>query len=249
MMIPVPGKAVVSGRKQTAKDVDFIKPGETLRREVINKLGEPDWSFDDYRIIAYTWETMEAFMIWGLGPGAAGAEPVSRPYVLLISFSSDDRVSHFEIDDRWPLETVREKAQDWAKEHGITRMDETGIRLFPNRSIIYIYRPGGFSDAPLMVPPEVSLDGRLVAALRKGTYIAVVVLTGWHTVSVDPDPSSNTFLRPDQTPIRTVTLEAKPDRASYLEVKIRWGFGALDPLLTVRPEADATPVIEKLDPT
>ena len=185
--IPVPGKKVVQGERLTKEDIHFIKPSVTTRSELIDKLGDPDWHFDNYRIIAYTWRTIGAYILWpeqgwfGVG---LDTKPISKPYVLLITFDSEDRVSHFDLNARLSS-TVRKHAKKYAKKQGLIKQELlSSLSPLVDQSIIYIYRPGGSRDAPLLHAPLVSINGKKVAELLKGTYKTIIVPPGHYSIAV-----------------------------------------------------------------
>lgn len=256
VIVPVPENEVLSGREITNENLAFIKQGVTSRNEVIQELGPPAMDFKELRATAYSWEVLGYYMPWVIGgglSGAGGVAKIGKPYALLIAFDKDDHVSKFEIKERWPLDTLRSHAVKWIKRENLDVQEPPDefvtLELPKTQAVLYIYRPGGFGDAPLLIQPAVSVDGQLVAELRKGGYIARLLHPGFHTVSVDPDPNPTSFLRPEQTPIRTFSFDALPAKAYYLKVRVKWGWGKLDPELTIYPPEDAVPVIKKLKPT
>ena len=95
-----------------------------------------------------------------------------------------------------------------------------------------------------------SVDGQLFAELRKGAFVSVPLAAGTHEVAVDPVPDAT--LRRNLSasrPIRTMTIDAAADSTYYLELWVRFGFGALDPALELRSAAAAEPVIRRMRPT
>jgi hypothetical protein len=97
--------------------------------------------------------------------------------------------------------------------------------------------------------PVVSVDEKAVAELRKGEYISTVLLPGFHVVSVNPDPNPTSLLRPEQRPVRAFSFDALPNTAYYLKIRVRWGWGALEPELTIYHAEEAVPVIKELRAT
>ncbi len=256
IIIPVSDGKALSGRKITAENTTFIKSGVTTRREVIQTLGQPDMDFKDLRIIAYSWNVLGAYVPWVVGTpggGGAGIMEISDKYVLLIAFEKEDRVSRFEIKKLWPLDTIRDHVLKWTGREGIDvpkpSTHVVGVEIPKDQAVLYIYRPGGWGDAPLLHQPVISVDEKAVAELRKGEYISTVLQPGFHVVSVNPDPNPTSPLRPEQRPVRTFSFDALPNTAYYLKIRVRWGLGALDPELTIYPAEDAVPVIKELRPT
>jgi hypothetical protein len=258
IIIPVPDGEVLSGSKITSENIAFIEQGITSRSDVIQKLGPPYMDLKELRTIAYTWDVLGVYMPWiagypTVGGGYGGVEKIGKPYVLLIAFDKDDHVSKFEIKERWPLDTVKSHVIKWIERENFDvptlPNDFVALELPEGQAGLYVYRPGGWRDAPLLHQPAVSIDGEVVAELRKGGYITRVLQAGLHTVSVNPDVDVTTSLNPDKIIVRTFSFDALPDTAYYLEVRVKYGFGALDPELTIRPPKDAMPVLKELKPT
>jgi hypothetical protein len=212
--------------------------------------------FKDLRIIVYSWNVLGAYVPWVVGKprgGGAGIMEISDKYVLLIAFEKEDRVSRFEIKKLWPLDTIRDHALKWTEREGIDAPKSStsfvGVEIPKDQAVLYIYRPGGWGDAQLLHQPVVSVDEKVVAELRKGEYIATVLQPGFHVVAVNPDPNPTSLVRPEHRPVRTLSFDALPDTAYYLKIRVRWGWGALDPELTIYPAEDAVPVIKELRAT
>lgn len=256
IVIPVSDGKVTSGRKLTGQDTVFLNQGFTTREEVVREIGQPDMDFKDLRIIAYDWNVLSAYVPWVIGTyggGSAGIMEVSDKHILLIAFDKEDRVLSFAIDKLWPFDTIRGHALNWIEREGIDvpgpSTDFVMVEIPKDHAVLYIYRPGGWGDAPLLLTqPAVSVDERVIANLRKGGYTSTVLQPGLHTVSVNPAPDGS-LLRPEQRPVRTFSFDALPDTAYYLKIRIRSGWGALDPELTLHSAEDAMPVIKKLRPT
>jgi len=256
IVIPVSDAEVTSGRKIGAENIAFFKQGVTTRAEVIQALGQPDIDFKDLRIIVYHWSVRSAYVPWVVGSGGGGTGDImeiSDKYTLLIALDEKDYVSRSEITKVWPGTPIRSHTLKWVEREklDVPKPSDRFVALEPpkGQAVLYVFRPGDWGDAPLLHQPAVSIDGSLVAELRKGGYISTTLEPGSHEVSVDPVPLLTTLPRPEQRPIRTLSFDATPDKVYYLKVKIKWGFGALDPELTMHTAAEAVPVIEKLRPT
>jgi len=256
IIIPASKHEVLSGHKITSENIAFIEQGITLKSDVIQELGPPYMDFKELRTIAYSWEVLDAYMpyIIGAGYGAAGGVlEIGKPYVLLIAFDKDDHVSKFEVKARWPLDTVKSHAIKWIEGENLDvpkpPNEFVASGLPKGQAVLYIYRPGGWRDAPLLHQPAVSIDGEVVAELHKGGYLARVLQPGLHTVSVNPEPHYTSFLKPEEKPVRMISFDALPDKAYYLKVRVRYGWGALDPELTILPAEDAMPILKELKPT
>lgn len=247
IIIPASEGEVMSGRKITSENIEFIKQGITSRNEVIQKLGRPYMDFEDLQTIAYFWEVLGYYMPWialGYYGGGGWVEKIGKTYALLIAFDKDDYVSKFEIKALWPLDTIRGHAIKWMERENFDVPQPTNefvaSEIPKGLSIIYIYRPGGWRDvSQLFKQPTVSIDGEVVAELHQGGYVAKVLKPGLHNVSV--------FLKSKERPDRMFSFDTLQDTAYYLELCI--SFVALGPKLTIRSTEDAMPVLKELKPT
>lgn len=76
--------------------IAFIKPGYTSKEEVLLKLGEPEYVWDNGRKFVYHWKVTRGYLIYG-GGYTGGINSLAKDYVLLIHFEQDDHLSRFEI--------------------------------------------------------------------------------------------------------------------------------------------------------
>jgi hypothetical protein len=256
IVIPVSNGEVTSGRRLTQENIAFLKQGVTTRTEVIQTLGQPDMDFEDLRTIVYQWEIHSADFPWiivSTGETTGGALKVSDRHALLIAFDGKENLLRSEITKVPPNTPLRTHTVKWAEQQKIDTLKPSErfvtLKHTEKQAVLYIFRPGGWSDAPLLHQPAVSIDGMLVAELRKGGYIACALKPGSHEVSVNPVPHQTTSLRPEERPIRTISFDAQPDAAYYIKVRIKWGLGALDPELTTYSADEAVPILQKLRPT
>lgn len=256
IVIPVSDGEVTSGRKIGVENIAFFKQGVTTRAEVIQTLGQPNIDFKDLRVIVYHWSVRSAYVPWVVGSGGRGTGDImeiSDKYTLLIALDEKDYVLRSEISKVWPGTPIRSHTLKWVEHEKLNapKPSDRFVALDPpkGQAVLYVFRPGDLGDAPLLHQPAVSIDGSLVAELRKGGYIATTLEPGSHYVSVDPGFHQATPFRPEQTPVRTLSFDATADKVYYLKVTIRWGFGTLDPELTMNTATEAVPVIKKLRPT
>jgi hypothetical protein len=123
LIIPVKETAV-SGDVIAEEQLAFIESGVTTRREVLDRLGEPDVIWEQEQILAYNWTTRHAIVPW-VAPApysaAGGVEDITRDYVLLIQFGDDDRVSQYEITTRSTSDSYGKHLAKWAEPKGRKR--------------------------------------------------------------------------------------------------------------------------------
>ncbi|ABC76885.1 hypothetical protein [Syntrophus aciditrophicus] len=255
--IPVPEKEVISGKEIKGENVAFIKTGATTREEVIEKLGKPYSIIEDIRVISYKWEMLSAYVPWIIGGGysaSGGVLSVPSPKVFFVQFDENEHVIQFEIITQSPLETIRESAIRWVEKHPETsshkRPEEYSALLIPrDKAMICVYRPGGFTDAPLLHAPAVFLDDtdNLLAELRKSTYVTAIVPTGIHSITVDSLPGSpRKYFSVQGEHITTLTIDVSAGRIYYIKLRITHGFGELKPILTLLSEEEAMSVLKEL---
>jgi hypothetical protein len=87
-----------------------------------------------------------------------------------------------------------------------------------NRGVIYIYRPSTYVMA--LMSALISVDGKQVAVLRNGGYVAVPVDAGEHTISHEWDSGILGNSRLEGRVISTV-IDVKSLSASYVSLSSR----------------------------
>ena len=256
--IPMP-ETPVAGKEIKSEQVTFITPGSTLREDVIRELGQPYAEFPDLRILAYTWEMHGGEVIWAAGgPGGSGAGTIGmyKYYSLLIAFDPADRIVTFEkVVSTWPWETGRELALKWAEKQGLAVPKAPSMFVAQEiplgQSTLYVYREGGFWDNPSLpnLAPEVGVDGKVFGWLRKGEYLAIILVPGAHTVTVDYLHRRYLALTAWdrvhlKSTVTSIDVQTSPGQAYYVAVQPRQGT----PLLTVRSEEEALPTLKEMKP-
>ena len=251
-VVPV-HESVIAGTAIARDTLRLVRIGVTTRDSIVAALGPAAIEFPDIRTIAYPWQARWAKMLWVIPFGAAGVEDLGRTHVLLFAFDSLDRVLAFDLNRRQGG-TLRSHALRWIERDrlDIPRPSSRFVSapVPSGEARLCLYRPGGWKDAKGLPQPAVSVDGRLVAELRKGGFASVLLSPGAHELSVDPVPDAALKTSPpDRRPIETITIHAAPDTTYYVELWIRWGFGALSPVLQLRTPGIAEPVIRTMKPT
>jgi hypothetical protein len=249
-VIPV-RERVLTGTQVTPGMLGFVHAGVTPRDTVVHRLGPPTIEFPDLRMIAYSWQVLTARVPWVIPFGTAGVQDLGRHDVLSIAFDPSDRVLAYDLGPRRGA-TLRTHALRWGERLGMPKPPARFVAapIPTGTARLYVYRRGGWHDAKGVSQPAVSVDGQLVAELRKGAFVSLPLTPGTHEVAVDPVPDATLKgSKPGSRPIRTLTIHATADSAYYLELWVRFGFGALDPALELHSAAVAEPVLRRMRPT
>ena len=97
LVIPV-DQATVGSRDKISEDtIAAFQVGVTTRKDVVLRLGEPDYVTEDERQLQYFWSRI--YMIWAVvgqtGNGAVG--DVGKKYTLLVTFSPEGLLQQTEL--------------------------------------------------------------------------------------------------------------------------------------------------------
>ncbi len=94
--------------------ITFIKPGKTTKAEVLQRLGQPTWDWEQERVIAYRWEEMGE-------PSRFNREQFSSPsltqWAFCIAFDEDNIVSHHNLFKAPDSDVLKKKVQRWIEQH------------------------------------------------------------------------------------------------------------------------------------
>jgi len=247
VIIPATHKPI-AGQEIKEAQLQFIQPGITTSAEVIKELGPPDWRFEDIRVLAYSWEVRESYVI-----GYPGwRQMVGQPYALLIELDGQDHVQRFETVKRGVHDTVRSAAVAWAKRHGNPSALALPSQFAPisvpsGKSVIHVYRPGGF-EAP-WVAIRVILDDQTLGDLRSKECLSVVAEPGPHSISLHPYALLSGKGDFDvRTVYRSVSLDAPTNGSIYIKLTVPAGRDRLEPKAKIIPENEAVPSLKKLKP-
>ena len=262
--IPVPMEPLVlEGERFTETELDFIRPGTTMRQEIADKLGNPTLWLAAQCTLVYGLRQAETGAAWFIGAGPAGAAGLvqgeSKKAVFFV-LDAGDVVTHW---GRAPVnhgETWLSAATEWAASQAIETpgacdhfAPETPAR---EQGLVYFYRPRDYQHVLPLVPPASKLplglanyadifeDGRLVGQIRRQSYVVVRVSPGVHSFSVNAD--TDYVVNPDIYRSATIRLEVAAETAIFVEVGIVAGLGKIEPLLVERIPDEATRAIEGL---
>ncbi len=245
VVIPVPSqeKTVVS-QQFTSPVVDSIVPGLTTRTDLLERLGKPYTTLDKPHILVYPWTTEGGGLFWVVAAGvgvAGGFLPFHYHYALLIALDETEHVTNVEITKRRPLDSLREHAYKWAQAKGLAgdRQPEAFAlrRIPPGQSMLYVYRPGGFWDAPNIFTASVLMGDQLLTELRRDEYAWVVLQPGNYSITVSPDAKNPAS--PYARKVAHIEVRTSPDQATFLCVRIPHGTGDVTPRLTLPLETEA----------
>ena len=103
-MIPYPSHEVYEGSEVPVASLQWMRPGDTTRAEVLDKLGAPDIDFVDRQTVAYAWSGQSGGVLF-LSPKTAFADPIRMRRALMIRFDADNKVAAFSIISR-PTEII-----------------------------------------------------------------------------------------------------------------------------------------------
>ncbi len=112
--IPTGEDKVLAGDEVTNEELNFIRPGITTKKEVVERLGEPTVIWEDERIFAYDWQMRWGILLWAHYP-SSGVEDIANKYVLLIRFDPNDQVERFEATERSNFDSYGEHLENWLK--------------------------------------------------------------------------------------------------------------------------------------
>jgi hypothetical protein len=114
--IPTAERKVLAGQPVTEKQLDFLAPNVTTKKEVIDRIGRPNVIWEEANLFAYNWEMRSGILIWafaGQMVSAAGMQDISKRYALLIQFDEQDRVLRFEKVVRPQFKAYGDFLREW----------------------------------------------------------------------------------------------------------------------------------------
>lgn len=270
--IPFPSDETLDGRKVDNSD-NFIVIGTTTRTEIIQKFKNPDADFKDIRVICYRWEKMNYDIYWGycfiLPPGSAlgaGINKYSTLSAFAIAFDENDKVSNYETIEFncFPsYDSLKEAAVKWAQKHNPKLQERLSknfqeISVPEGKSLIYIFRPGGFTDKSSLVAPEVYINNVYIAGIRKGMLSYAIISPGTHIIRVDAGPSiadrrsgsygKNLFVEHSLNDSSDY-ISVKTDVDSIYYVKVWIGMFSGKPSFEIQSQDEAVSYLKNLEVT
>jgi hypothetical protein len=224
LVIPVKENEVTSGRKLKTEETAGWRIGETKRAEVLQQLGRPYAEFLDLNVIAYEWIVVSAIMPWFVAGGysaAGGVEDIRQEHLLLVGFDEAERVAKFEVVHH-NFGRLHNQAKRWTASLAVPgdRIAGSGksTASSDDTALLYVYRPGGWSEGINMFLVRILLDGKLAAELNRHSFACISVPPGSHTIAgwmrAYPSDATDFF-----------AFTAPTNAASYLEAKVASGTG------------------------
>lgn len=104
VMVPIPTREhtpmdTVTRQNVSANDTDWIQPGMTCMADILLKLGEPDQLSHNGRKLAYRWQKIRGYVVFGV-PGGGGVEAWLKDYYLVIECDADGVVLNKQASNR-----------------------------------------------------------------------------------------------------------------------------------------------------
>lgn len=262
VIIPVPVEhEVIAGKQFSDSELAFVQLGKTTRHEAIDYLGNPTIWLTRQRILVYGLRRVETGALWFIGGGLSGAGGLlkgeAKEAVYLV-FDDKDVVTHWGRSQVKRGETWLSGATEWADSEGI-KISEARDHFFEEtpstkQSLIYFYRPRDYQYFLPLVPPakkipagiasyaDVFQDGLLVGQIRWQCYVVVRASHGSHSFMVNTD--TDDVVNPETYRSATIRLDIAPESVTFVDVGIRAGYGAIEPILVNRARGDAITVIK-----
>lgn len=97
IIIPLPAHKIKGNVFIAPETIIFLKPGTTLREEVLLKLGDPDGVALQQRIFIYHWTVSKGIVGVTGGYTYGAVTDITQERFFLISFNQDNTVKKFEI--------------------------------------------------------------------------------------------------------------------------------------------------------
>lgn len=80
--------------------LQFIRADTTTKEEILLKLGEPEFTWQDERKFLYHWTMVRGYIAWAIGggyTGSVGIHQIPRDYLLLVEFDENNIIKRYEI--------------------------------------------------------------------------------------------------------------------------------------------------------
>jgi hypothetical protein len=111
--------SVISGVPIEPSTVGFIRPGATMKAEVVENLGSPTWDWRDERGVAYVWQTGVKHSYY-FGPKLQGQSYSHyRNRAFCIAYDEADRVVRYDFIQEADLDALEEAVLKWLRSPSI----------------------------------------------------------------------------------------------------------------------------------
>jgi hypothetical protein len=95
IIIPTPSHGGVG--LITKETIDSFEPGKTTRADILLRLGNPAERLEGDRLFTYTWEEVQAYIIYAVPYVTGGVAPLFAPYHLCLEFSPENRLKRVQV--------------------------------------------------------------------------------------------------------------------------------------------------------
>ena len=107
--------SVISGVPIEPSTVGFIRPGATMRAEVVENLGSPSWNWKDERGVAYVWQTGVRHLYY-FGPKLQGqGYSHYRNRAFCIAYDEADRVARSGYIEEADSDALEDAVLKWLR--------------------------------------------------------------------------------------------------------------------------------------
>lgn len=124
--VPLSEKKVLQGTPVSAEQIAFLQAGATTRAEAFERLGAPQFEWEDARVSIYQWDMRQGVLLWAVGAystGGVGVEDIPRHHLLLLEFDAAGRLVRHEKAVRPLLKSLPEFLLVWRGTRGLAPVD------------------------------------------------------------------------------------------------------------------------------
>ncbi len=129
ILLPLPAsEKLLAGKPVTEAQLAFLVPKATMKQEVVERLGSPNFVWEDARLFGYNWEMRQGMLIWFIGAAAGGAGGVANIlefHLFLIQFDADDRALRWEAVVRPSSQSFPDFLREWVNKSPATAADRS----------------------------------------------------------------------------------------------------------------------------
>jgi len=117
--IPTPHGKIMEGTQVQPSALIFLKPSQTTKEEVVNRLGQPTIIWRDENTLVYRWVQRKGILLWVAGGGAGGGSvgggeiDITAEYAFLVKFDAADRFVISETVLKSPIKSFGQSLLDW----------------------------------------------------------------------------------------------------------------------------------------
>jgi len=248
---------VVEGRRSDAMDLSFLYKGQSLKAEIIEKLGQPTVWLQAQRTAVYGAKFSTMSLLWGIGApngGGGGLIPTYQREALFLTFDELERVLDWGVGKVPLTETWLTAALVWGKSRGLqlfqpsTQFQEVGTPTGHCQVYVYCSQRPSLLSADLF--PSVTLDGLMLGQVRQGSFLRIELSEGNHLLSIYPDTKFGTrSSRSYSITTPSIDLVLQPGETKFLELRVEAGLHSVGADLSEHSRLEATAVLKTLRET